>query len=126
MTFHSPPTQLPTSEYVTQMLTRLEKVHSILCNEQRETRQADTNERPLLQAGDYVWMKNHRKRRGDCQKLQPKFVGPFKVLEAFPNHTYRIAQSGQESVQNESRLKRFLPCSYKTGRAPVLVEPSRQ
>ena len=126
VTFYSPPTQLPTSEYVTQMLTRLEKVHSMLRDEQRETRQADTDEPPLFQAGDQVWMKNHRKRRGDCQKLQPKFVGPFKVLEAFPNHTYRIAQSGQESVQNESRLKRFLPCSYKTGQAPVLVEPSRQ
>jgi len=39
-------------------------------------------------------MANHRKRRGQAANLQRKFVGACAVVEAMPNHTYKIEHSG--------------------------------
>ena len=58
----------------------------------------------------------------DSHKLQPKFVGPYHVLEAYDNHTYKIERQGQSSVQNEVRLKLYHPCAAEPGRAPVDLE----
>jgi len=52
-------------------------------------------------------MVNHRRRRGQAAKLQPKFVGPYVVVEAIPNYTYEIERSRQVSIQNEARLKQY-------------------
>jgi len=40
-------------------------------------------------------------------KLQAKFVGPYLVVEALPNHTYKVERSGQVSIQNEICLKLY-------------------
>jgi len=52
-------------------------------------------------------MISHRRRRGQVAKLQPKFVGPYCVIEVMPNHTYKVERSGQVSIQNEARVKPY-------------------
>ena len=52
-------------------------------------------------------------------------MGPYEVLQAFQNHTYRIARQGQESVQSEQRLKRYSPAQQPAGRAMRELEPRR-
>jgi len=50
--------------------------------------------------------------------LQPKFVGPYAVVEVMPNHTYKLERSGQVSVQNEARLKSYWASPGAAGEAP--------
>jgi len=76
--------------------------------------------------GDWVWIVNHRRLRGQAVKLQPKFVGPYVVVEAMPNHTYKIERSGPESIENEARLKPYWASPDAVGDAPPLLEPRRQ
>ena len=72
-------------------------------------------------------MVNHRRRRGQAAKLQPKFVGSYVVVEAMPNHTYKIESSGQVSIQNEVCLKPYWASPDVVGEAPSpLLEPRRQ
>jgi len=71
-------------------------------------------------------MVSYRRRRGQSAKLQPKFVGPYCVVEVLPNHTYRVERSGQVSFQSEQRLKPYHASSDAVGQAPPLVEPNRQ
>jgi len=53
----------------------------------------------------------HRWRR-PLAKLQPKFVGPYCVIEVLPNHTYRVKRSGQLSIQNEQRATQIVGDSH--------------
>jgi len=73
-----------------------------------------------------VWIVNHRRRRGQAAKLQPKFMGPYVVVEAMPNHTYKIEHSGQVSFQNEARWKLYWASPDAVGEAPSLLKPRRQ
>jgi len=63
-------------------------------------------------------MIRHRRRRGQAAKLQPKFVGPYCVIEVMSNHMYRVEHSGQVSVQNEARLKPYRASPDAAGQAP--------
>ena len=89
-------------------------------------RQEDDEEPPLYAVGDLVWLQNRRRRKGENPKLQPKFVGPYEVLAAWGNHTYRIERQGQESVQHESRLKPYRACTEPVGQAPGTMEATRR
>jgi len=68
-------------------------------------------------------MTSYRRRRGQSAKLQPKFVGPYRVIKVLPNHTYRVEHSGQIS---EQRLKPYHGSPEAAGQAPPLLEPTRQ
>jgi len=74
------------------------KAHDALRAQQWQTCSEDSEKPPLYQVGDWVWMVSYRRRRGQSAKLQPKFVGPYCVVEVLPNHTYRVERSGQVSV----------------------------
>jgi hypothetical protein len=91
-----------------------------------EIRQEDVEEPLLFVEGDLVWLLNKRRRKGENPKLQPRFIGPYRVVEARANHTYKIDRQGQSSVQNESRLKLYYPCNEPMGKAPAAVEPRRR
>ena len=113
------------SEHAGELVERLKEAHEFVRNKQKEMRQQDSEEPLLFAPGDKVWLENKRRRKGVNPKLQAKFVGPYEVLQAFPNHTYRIARQGQESVQSEQRLKRYSPAQLPAGRAPRELEPRR-
>jgi len=69
-------------------------------------------------------MTSHRRRRGQAAKLQPKFMGPYCVVEVMPNPTFRVERSGQVSVQNEARLKPYWASPDAAGQAPPVLEPA--
>jgi len=71
-------------------------------------------------------MINYRRHRGQAAKLQPKFVGPYAVVEVMPSHTYRLERSGQISVQNEVRLKPYWASPGTAGEAPPLVVEAQE
>jgi len=92
----------------------------------RSGRSGDSDDRPLYKVGDRVWMISHRRRRGQAAKLQPKFVGPYCVIEVMSNHTYTVERSGQVSIQNEARVKPYWASLDAAGQAPPLLEPTRR
>ena len=113
------------TDYVVHTQGRLQEVHNLLRATQEDVRTEDTSEPPLFMRGDLVWMVNKRRRKGENPKLQRKFVGPFRVEQGYPNHTYLISRQGQTSVQNESRLKMHRACHEAIGQAPAELEPRR-
>lgn len=56
-------------------------------------------------------------------KLNPNFVGPYYIREAYPNHFYLIGHFGQSSLWNECRLKPCFPRDTKLSQAPATIEP---
>ena len=122
----SPPTAQPVTEYVVQLQKNLEAAHDLLRGREKEVRVQDTEEPPVFAEGDTVWMVSKRRRKGDCHKLQPKFIGPYRVLEVYPNHTYKLECRGQLSVEHERRLKRHRPTVNGRGHAAVRPEPRRR
>jgi len=52
---------------------------------------------------NWVWIANYCRRRGKAAKL----VGPYLVVKAMPNHTYKIERSRDVSIQNEACLKLY-------------------
>jgi len=90
------------------------------------TPKEDSEEPPLYQVGDWVWVVNYRRRRRQAAKSQPKLVGPYAVVEVMPNRSYKLERSGQVSIQNEARLKPYWASLDAAGEAPPLLEPRRQ
>jgi transposase InsO family protein len=112
--------------YAIQLQQRMQKAHETLREQQLEIRSHDQSEEPLFQEGDYVMMVNKRLKKGQTAKLAPKYVGPYKVLQSFPNRTYKLSRDGQVSVENETRLKAFHGTNDPRAEAPVLLEPTRR
>ena len=71
-------------------------------------------------------MVNHRHKKEKTAKLAAKYVGPYCVLQVFPNHTYLLGHDGQHSVENETRLKLYVGPTDSRAEAPVLLEPTRR
>ena len=125
--YTEPPTETTTRhQYVIDMKERLEVAHSALQERQIHVRHEDEEEPPLFAPGDLVWLENKRRKKGENPKLQPKFIGPYHVLEVCGKHTYKLERQGQISTQHESRLKAHKPCPEATGQAPTRLEPSRR
>ena len=91
-----------------------------------DIRTADRQEEPSFKKGQLVWLRNKRFSKGKSQKLQPKYSGPYSVVEVGKNHTHVIEQHGRLSREAETRLKAYIPAQHEEGRAPNLVEPTRQ
>jgi hypothetical protein len=115
----------PQATYVQNMLRRLQEAHVVLGEQQWQVRQEGQEEPLLFAEGDLVWLEN-RRRKGDNPKLQQKFVGPYHIVGAWPNHTYTIKRQGQRSTQNECRLKLYHACPEPAGRAPGTQEVTRR
>jgi len=59
-------------------------------------------------------------------KWQPKFVGPYCVIEVMSTHMYRAECSGQVSVQKKPRLNPYWVSPDAAGQAPPLLDPARR
>ena len=99
-----------------------EKVSSIrqrLLNAQsRHKSYADVRRRPLeFEVWDHVFLKVMPKRGvvrfGKRDKLSPRFIGPFKILQRIGIVAYRLAlppiMSGVHEVFNVSMLRKYTP-----------------
>ena len=113
-------------EYAEQVKARLEEAHDYLRHQQSQVRTADKQAAPLYKSGDLVWLINKRYRKGTTPKLQPKYNGPYKVIQTFDNNTYQLELKGKKSVENESRLKLYSPATAHWGQAPEIPEATRQ
>jgi len=127
LTYDVPEQDYPVHEYASELVERMKVAHEMLREEQWQVRGEDFEKPPLYQVGDWVWMINYRRPRGQAAKFQPKFVGPYAVVEVMPNHMYKLERSGQVSIQNETRLKLYWASPDAVQEAPLLLfEPRRQ
>ena len=98
-----------------------------LRTQEQRVRHADSQEVPLFKKGDLVWLHSKRIAKNKSKKLQPKFTGPYQVLDVNrENHTCLIEQNGRSSRVAEIRLKLYHHAYQPQGRAPVVAEPTRQ
>jgi len=129
LTYHVPLPKEPVHEYVRELLDRMQTA-SGKCKKQWQVRGEDSDEPPLYQTGDWVWMLSYQRKCGQSAKLQPKFVGPYCIIEVLANHTYRVERSGQISVQisvqSEKCLKLYWASPGAVGQAPPLLEPAQR
>jgi len=112
LTYHIPEQDYSIHEYASELVEKMKVAHKILRERQWQVRKEDSDEPPLYQGH---W--------GQAAKLQPKFIGPYVVVEAMPNHTYKLERSGQVSVQNEARLKPYWASPGAAGEAPCCWSP---
>ena len=83
---HQPPPEdsSPRHEFVVEMKERLEQAHETLRQQQMKIRQDDQEEPLLFAQGDLVWLQNRRRKKGESNKLQQKFVEPTTEAAAEP------------------------------------------
>jgi len=99
LTYHVPALESSVHEYVGKLIETICKAHDALRAQQWQIRTKDSEELPSYQVvEDWVWMVSHRRQWGQSAKLQPKFVGPYRLVEVLANSTYRVECSGQTSV----------------------------
>lgn len=118
----------PAEKYAQQLQNRLQAAHQLLRSKQIQARVEDSEEPPLFKIGDLVWLKSHQRKRGMAQarKLQPKFIGPYKVIEVLSYNTYRLSRDGKETIEHEGRIKLHIsnPGSSQTSRLPSTSKPT--
>lgn len=102
---------VPVEEYAQIIQERMQRAHQMIREEQLQARTEDSEEPPLFKVGDMVYLKAHQPRRGQAKakKLQPKFIGPYLVLQALPYHTYRVSRDGRQTIEHEARMKLHIP-----------------
>ena len=92
--------------------------HRLLTAQSRHKSYADVRCRPLeFEVGDHVFLKVMPKREvvrfGKREKLSPRFIGPFEILERVDTIAYRLAllpnMSGVHEVFHVSMLQRYTP-----------------
>ena len=90
--------------------------HRLLTAQSRQKSYANVRRRPLeFEVGDHVFLKVMLKRGvvrfGKRDKLSPRFVGPFEILERVGIVAYRLAlppsMSGVHEVFHVSMLQRY-------------------
>ena len=102
------PVELPeytTDEYIAQLKERLDTVRERLRRTQGPREMADIE--PIYRPGDQVWLKSYFKGKGKGAKLQPKFIGPYRVLRALPYQVYEVERGGRKTLQHEGRIKMY-------------------
>jgi len=97
-TYYVPLLEGPVHKYVKELVDRMRTAHEALREKQWQVRGEDLNEPPLYQTGDWVWMLSYWIKRRQLAKLQPKFVGPYCIIEMLANHTYRVERLWTESL----------------------------
>ena len=66
--------------------------------------------------GEKVWVRDQRRKKGQCPKLKKKFSGPYLVLERLSDVLYRLKGSTGEAVVHFNRLK---PCYDNQSLVPL-------
>ena len=91
--------------------------HRLLIAQSRQKSYADRRRRPLeFQVGDWVFLKVSSTRGvvrfGKRSKLNPRFIGPFEVVQRIGECAYRLALppslSGVHDVFHVSLLRKYI------------------
>jgi hypothetical protein len=105
---------LPVHEYAMELEKRLKEAGDRLRQQQHQVRLEDTEEPSLYMVGDKVWLKSFFKRRGQSTKLQPKYIGPYTIVEVLPYHVYKMERAGKYSIQHEGRIRLHVESNQTT------------
>ena len=82
--------------------------HLVISGHSMKARYDDQAREAVFTAGDRVWLHNPRRRKGFSPKLQSPWEGPYEVVEALSDVTYRIRRGTQRSkVVHVDRLWRY-------------------
>jgi hypothetical protein len=116
---------LSVDAYAAQLQQRLNQVHELIRSRQLQVRVDGAEEPNLFKEGDWVWLKSKQKGKGmaNARKLQPKFIGPFKIIESLPYHTYRVSKDGKSTIEHEGRIKLHVTASEQTQPLPLQPPP---
>ena len=82
----------------------MQDAHNLL-RAQQHTKPVGEGEDLLYKVGNLVLVDSRQRRKGINPKLQPQFVGSFRISKAYCNHTYRL--DGYRSLVSQSRLKLY-------------------
>jgi len=66
LTYHVPEQDYPVHGYASKLVEQMKVAHELLREKQWQVRKEDSEEPPLYQVGDWVWMINYRRRRGQA------------------------------------------------------------
>jgi transposase InsO family protein len=119
-------TSISREEYAVLIHNRMTEAYDTLREKQANIRLADHQQPPAFEVGDQVWLKNKRHKKNTTAKLQPKWIGPYKILEANSNHTYLIELHDRRALEHESRLKLYVSATQSWGQAPRIPETLKQ
>lgn len=82
--------------------------HLTISGHSMKARYDDQAREAVFKAGDTVWLHNPRRRKGFSPKLQSPWEGPYDVVEALSDVTYRIRRGTQRTkVVHVDRLWRY-------------------
>jgi hypothetical protein len=114
-----------TDSYAAELQERLAQAHELVRSKQLTVRVEGTEEPNLFKEGDWVWLKSKQKAKGmaNARKLQPKFIGPFKIVESLPYHTYRVSRDGKTTIEHEGRIKLHVTASQQGQPMPIQPPP---
>ena len=100
-------------EYVQTVRQRLRTVAGAIQRHQQAASQSQKEFYDLkishqyYEPGERVWVRDKRRRRGQCPKLKKRFAGPYLVLERLSDVLYRLKGDNGDTVVHFNRLK---PC----------------
>ena len=95
-------------EYAAQLQKDMQTAYIKLRQHQKcKPRTDDSEEEPKFVKGDQIWLKSYFKTKGRGTKLQPKYVGPYRITKSLPYQTYEMERNGKLSVQHEGRIKLY-------------------
>ena len=103
-------------DYSHELRERLQEVHSNARQKlglaaQRQGKMYDRNTKlRKFDVGDWVWLHGVPRKRGVCHKLEPKWTGPFLIMNKLSDVIYRIQESSRAKpkVVHVDRLKEYL------------------
>ena len=80
------------------------------------------------QPGEKVWLHNPRRKKGLSPKLQSHWEGPYTVMKALTDVTYRIVpESGRKKkVVHVDRLAKYVGPAHFTWSEEVTAEEQRE
>lgn len=97
----------------------------VICEELRQAQlqiqERDQEEFPLFAIEDMVWLKKRRQRKVENPNIQSKFLGPYRVMEVFLNHTYGIEAQWNRLIQNACCFKLYRASHVGMGRASCAI-----
>lgn len=108
-------------EYVHNVRERLRTVGAAIQRHQQVASQSQKEFYDLrvshqyYEPGERVWVRDKRRRRGQCPKLMKRFVGPYVVIERMSDVLYRLRGDNGNTVVHFNRLKPCYDSDFRLG-----------